>query len=419
MTAQSLPRPLFDRRLPLANRAHVRLLAVLAIGALLVTALISPTAARGTAGTTLQRLGAQSLSLQVLPPIRQPGATPASSRAASTVVTATLNPPQSGRAMTLQRRNQQGWKTKATLLTDAAGRAEFFVPSSGAAAASYRVIAQSFRGLARRKSEVVATNAWGAPDFTDEFSGETIGSAWENRIQFHNPWGGRACSKGSPDAVRMADGALRLSSRPDPAATTACTALDGAGNVLGDFPYRLNGHVSTQSSFDFLYGVAAARMKFQRNPGAHPSFWLQPKGLLETGPTSWGAEIDVIEWYGRSGKRDRLASTVHAPLPSGAKVQFGGSVARPSRFLASRTDTWWRNYHVFSVEWTPTEYIFRIGAHEVWRTDQGVSHDPEFLILSMLSSDFELPSLGDRQGVTQTASVDWVKVWEADSTSVS
>ena len=47
------------------------------------------------------------------------------------------------------------------------------------------------------------------------------------------------------------------------------------------------------------------------------------------------------------------------------------------------------------------------------RTDQGISHDPEFLILSMLSSDFELPALANRQGLTQTASVDWVKFWQA------
>ena len=84
----------------------------------------------------------------------------------------------------------------------------------------------------------------------------------------------------------------------------------------------------------------------------------------------------------------------------------------PNRFLASRSDTWWRNYHVFSVQWTAREYVFRISGHEVWRTDRGVSHDPEFLILSMLSSDFELPSLAAGHNEVQSASVDWVKVWQ-------
>jgi hypothetical protein len=104
--------------------------------------------------------------------------------------------------------------------------------------------------------------------------------------------------------------------------------------------------------------------------------------------------------------------TVHAPLPSGDKLHYGGPVSKPDRFLESRSDAWWSNYHVFSVEWTPTEYVFRIDSHEVWRTSEGVSHDPEFVILSMLSSDFELPTLGTQRGTTQTTSVDWVKVWQ-------
>ena len=113
-----------------------------------------------------------------------------------------------------------------------------------------------------------------------------------------------------------------------------------------------------------------------------------------------------------------MSSCVHAPLASGSKVQYGGAIPKPDRFLASRSDAWWRNFHVFSVEWTPTEYVFRISGHEVWRTDQGVSHDPEFLILSMLSSDFELPELGERENLTQTVSVDWVRVWQADPLAV-
>ena len=67
---------------------------------------------------------------------------------------------------------------------------------------------------------------------------------------------------------------------------------------------------------------------------------------------------------------------------------------------------------MFSVEWTPQEYIFRIGGHEVWRTSAGVSDVPEFLILSMLSSDFELPEVGS-DPTPRTAEVDWVAFWQA------
>ena len=56
----------------------------------------------------------------------------------------------------------------------------------------------------------MVSDTWGAPDFVDEFAGTSLGPAWENRIQFYNPWGGRACSKGSPAVVSVADGALQL-----------------------------------------------------------------------------------------------------------------------------------------------------------------------------------------------------------------
>ena len=66
---------------------------------------------------------------------------------------------------------------------------------------------------------------------------------------------------------------------------------------------------------------------------------------------------------------------------------------------------------MFSVEWTPTEYVFRIDGQETMRTTNGVSHDPEYLILSMLSSDFELGLLGGDGHLPQHAYVDWVQVW--------
>ena len=66
---------------------------------------------------------------------------------------------------------------------------------------------------------------------------------------------------------------------------------------------------------------------------------------------------------------------------------------------------------MFSVEWTPDMYIFRIDGRETMRTTRGVSHHPEFLILSMLSSDYELRSLGGDKQLPQHFYVDWVQVW--------
>ena len=45
---------------------------------------------------------------------------------------------------------------------------------------------------------------------------------------------------------------------------------------------------------------------------------------------------------------------------------------------------------MFSVEWTPEEYVFRIDGVETLRTDQGVADRKVFVILSLLTSDWEL-----------------------------
>jgi Glycosyl hydrolases family 16 len=398
---------------PWRQHALHRLLAPLTVLSALALGVLASSAAGAQADQPLQhRARDQSIVLQVLPPISQPGPMVAPSGQAMTVLVAAVTPAQPGRHIVLERRTRHGWRPKFSDVTDADGRAEFSVPTLRNGLGTYRAVAESYRGLVARRSAATASTVWGAADFVDEFEGATLGSRWEQRIQFYNPWGGRGCSKGSPAAVTVAAGALQLSSMPDPDVAELCSATAVDGTVLGQYPYRINGHISTQHSADFLYGVAAARMKFQHEVGAHAAFWLQPRGLLATGPTSWGAEVDVVEWYGARGRKDVMASAVHAPLPDGSKKKLGGLIPRPSRFLATRSDSWWRDFHVFSVEWTRHRYVFRIAGHEVWRTNQGVSHVPEFLILSMLSSDFELPSVGDDRA-PRTAEVDWVAFWEA------
>ena len=69
---------------------------------------------------------------------------------------------------------------------------------------------------------------------------------------------------------------VRLSVVADPARTDLCTAYRKDGSVIGQFRYRLNGHIGTQLSADLRYGVAAARVKFPQSRGQHGAFWLQP-----------------------------------------------------------------------------------------------------------------------------------------------
>jgi Glycosyl hydrolases family 16 len=396
----------------LSRTPAARALSLLVTALAALSVLVPVTARAGTSVPGATEI-AQHVRITVLPPIAHVGASPESSAAAQTVISASVTPVLVGRPVELARRQRGEWVAVDRAQLGRSGRVEFTARTRvGGRRVLYRVIAQPYRRLESQSSAAVWSTTWGRPDFVDEFDGPGLDATWRTRIPFYNPWGGRTCAKGSPEAAQTQGGALVLSSLPDRTMPSPCTAYRSDGTPLGAFPYRLNGHVSTEGVADFQYGVAAARMRLQRNAGQHAAFWLQPRGLLPDRPTPWGAEIDVIEWFGE-GAGGGMASNVYHPV-AGEKAKVGGRIGGGAeRFLAGRSDSWWGNYHVFSVEWTPSEYVFRIDGHETWRTDQGVSHHPQFLILSLLSSDYELPNAHDPR-VPEHTYVDWVQFWRAD-----
>ena len=64
-------------------------------------------------------------------------------------------------------------------------------------------------------------------------------------------------------------------------------------------------------------------------------------------------------------------------------------------------DAFWKRFHVFSVEWSPDGYVFRVDSKRIFETHEAVSKRQQYLVLSMLSSDWELPKL-DRKTLPAT-----------------
>ena len=357
----------------------------------------------------------QSAQISVLPGIAQAGEDAASSDDAAGVVAATFTPVSEGREAVLEQRSGAGWQTVSTAEQDSDGRAEFVLPEgTPASGTTYRVTAPSSDGLDEVTTKAVPAEEWGEPDFSDEFDGTEMSDLWVNRGEGdYNPEGLRKCSKGSADAVEVSGGTMQLSVLSDPErAGEKCAATKADGSPAGKFDYRLNGHVMTNGHY-FKYGVLAARIKFQPRQGQHASLWMQPAiSESTTDPAKGGAEIDVIEWFGDEVKNGGLASFIYTPTPDGPE-KVGGQLDDPDQYLADQDDDWFTRYHVFSVEWTPDAYIFRIDGQETWRTTEGISGQPEYPILSILSSDYELQHLGGEDKLPQTMSVDWVRYWQA------
>ena len=66
-----------------------------------------------------------------------------------------------------------------------------------------------------------------------------------------------------------------------------------------------------------------------------------------------------------------------------------------------------------SLGYNPTPEPDSVGERLVWeRVSAGVSQTEEFLILSLLVSNFESLRVTSPDQLPQTMSVDWVRVWQ-------
>ena len=341
---------------------------------------------------------AQSVAVRVLPQLSAAGTAPEPASAARTTVTATFAPVVTGRRAYLEVLDRNRWAAFATADQDASGRVLFTVPYLWRGLpATYRVVARAATNLSGVTSASVRTDAWGTPILSDEFSGSTLATPWAQRVQGYDvPT--RRCSRTDPRASAVGGGVLSLSVLDDPDRDDPCTFVNNRGETQSTF-YRINGHVGTQGRFQYKYGIAAARVKFQAARGQHGAFWMQAPDVAS------GNEIDVIEWFG----------TGSSGLSSGVWSYAGGTQTKVAEALlgdgAAYGSDWTGSYHVFSVEWTPTEYVFRIDGRETLRTSAGVSQTEEYLILSLLVSNFESLRITP-DALPQTMNVDWVRVWQ-------
>ncbi|MBA2464163.1 MAG: glycoside hydrolase family 16 protein [Nocardioidaceae bacterium] len=362
-----------------------------------------------TGSPRLQSAARQSAKVLMHPQLAQPGSGVQRSAKAKSAMSAVFKPARKGRTVVLQRKKGTSWVSVAKRRQNGRGIAEFTAPYKvKGKVAVYRASAVRYRDQAQVTSRGVKTSRWGRADFTDEFAKSTLSDNWTDRLQGYQPESSRQCSKADPRARRVVNGAARISVLDDPSRGRDCS-YEGT-----NYDWRLNGHIGTQFAKSFRYGYAAARMKFQPRRGQHASFWMQPETVeaVEGSADKTGAEVDIIEWFGGDHPSGGLTSFIYHYPDNGRDGvtgdKVGGFIKQPGRFGGD----WAKKYHVFSVEWTPQRYIFRIDGKETFRTSKGVSGQPQFLILSLLSSDYELPLLEGDNRLPQHMFVDWVRYWE-------
>ena len=363
------------------------------------------TSAKKTSFRSFKRKKAQSARIEVLPAINQTGKTAKNADKAKAVGEVKFSPAKKGRKVQVYRSSDGGttWTKWGTPKKQNEKGIVRFTPAARLTGGfwTYRAEAAKASGLGKFMSGT-ADDRWSLL-FEDQFSGSKLNSAvWSARGTTYEPWSQRKCSKASPKMAKVGKGVLQLQVKKDPARRgDVCKWKKPGTRKKFKFPYYLNGHVGTDAKFTFRLGTAAARVKFQKPRGMHGSFWMNTSGEPE-GRRS--VEIDTVEFFGKGYKDGGLAQFLHY---KGRKI---GGVQKSADDALKGTDNWWKKFHVFSVTWTPKGYSFRIDGTETYRINKAVSDKQVLVILSLLSSDWELDDM-PKSG-KGTMKVDWVRVWQ-------
>jgi beta-glucanase (GH16 family) len=380
------------------SKQHTAASAVLVTLALVGVGLATPVSSEAVLANRGAVRGSGTTTL--LPPIVHQGTRTAHAGRAKLAGTVKFSPARQGRRVVIQRRlGGRSWQKVAVKRQNRTGVVQFTAAAGRAGRPfTYRGVADRYRGLAKVPATPMSAAVW-QEKFSDQFTGTSLDlSKWDYRA-LGLPTDHRTRSISAKEAVRVRDGSVRLLVKQRPGSP-------------GKF---LNGHIGTHGKFSFTHGVAAARMKLQRGQGQHGAFWLQPNEArrIAGDARNSGAEIDVVEYFGAGHQNGALGSFVYnyGVLNGDGAVIRSGSVFPKATAMLDKGDDWWKSYHVFSVEWTPKSYIFRVDGREHWRTRTGVSGVDEFLILSLLTSDYEIPRL-DRSRLPSKMNVDWVRVWQ-------
>ncbi|MFC6042177.1 glycoside hydrolase family 16 protein [Nocardioides hankookensis] len=318
----------------------------------------------------------------------------------------TFKPARPGRVVLIQGKIGARWKTVSKTVQDARGQVSFTVSNPSLA---YRALAPATKKDRQVVTKGVTSANWGAPTWRDEFSGRgaldpAVWTTWPTNRNDAK----LSCSDMLPQNATREGGVAVLK----------VTRLPGAkGKKTKKCPHGQFGNAIVQADNPehlLAYGFAAARVKFSPARGQHSAFWLDvPQSTPTDTPNYYtGAEIDVAEYFGDKRPNGGLASFVHRVSPTGKVTSVGGEFK--SRHLLPRKKEWSQGWHVYSVEWSPSGYIFRVDGKVTFKTSKNVSKIGEKVVLSALTSTWEIPALNVKQ-LPNVTKYDWVRVWQRPS----
>lgn len=164
------------------------------------------------------------------------------------------------------------------------------------------------------------------------------------------------------------------------------------------------GAIRSKGKFEQAYGYFEVRCTLNTTPGYWTAFWLMGESVAnEDGFGTDGTEIDIMESaYFEKGIHHGLHWDGY-----GVNHQSIGKQTQNSAVYDG-------GYHIFSLLWTETEYVFYIDGQETWRTSAeeagGVCAAPLYLKFTSETGSWTAGELTS-EGFPDNVYVDYIRVY--------
>lgn len=229
----------------------------------------------------------------------------------------------------------------------------------------------------------------------DEFEGKELDKTNWTFDLGGNGWGNAEWEvyTNRPENARVEDGKLIIEARQEPI-------------TFSGRPYS-SARIKTQGLRAWQYGRIEARIKLPNGQGIWPAFWMLGENINNAGWPNAG-EIDILEYIGKTPHQ--IYATIHAPGYSG-----GNGVGSN---LVVDEDSLKNDFHVYALEWEPTELRWYFDDKEYFKvTDQDVPDkwifDHPFFIIMNVAIGGRWPGYPDSTTVfPQRMYVDYVRVYQ-------
>ena len=248
--------------------------------------------------------------------------------------------------------------------------------------------------------------------FSDEFDGTSLDTSKWNTCP---EWNRQGRSTWKDDMVSVSDGYLHLKFKRDPQLGASISTNPAiANNWIRAGAVRTRKKDSSSMLFENTYGYYEARIKFPVVSGTWGAFWLMSPTIEKIGNGERdGAEIDIIETvFNENGVYN---SALHCDGYGKYIKSFKNEVNVNSK--SKPVNIYDGEFHVFSLNWTPSEYVFYVDGLLFWRVNGGIkfknigiNKTPNYIKLTVESAVWaeDIP----RDFVESEMLVDYVRVYK-------